>query len=111
MSGRDWDLLREDSRVLLARRLPVRFDVAVTTELPGLRLVPLVHMIRQDIWRALRHLRGFAPVVEAQEDPSGTRVTAGGQVVGRIALGPVKDRLRIVLEDVPNRTRWIRCAR
>lgn len=111
MSGRGWHLERGADRVLLARRWPARFDVAVTTDLPPLRLVPLVHMIRQDIWRALRGLRGFAPVVAARASRSGVCVTAGGQMAGPLARRAVEDRLRAVLGEAANRARWQRCAR
>lgn len=68
-------------------------------------------MVRKDIWRALRDLRGFAPVVFACAEPSGVRIKAGGQLVGGLALGAHENRLRAVLEDGQTRARWQRCAR
>ncbi|MEM7073840.1 MAG: hypothetical protein AAGA28_01830 [Pseudomonadota bacterium] len=111
MSGRGWHLDRQEGRVLLSRRRPARFDVCASTSLPPMRLVPLVHMVRQDIWRALRQLRGFAPVVAACAKEGGVVLHAGGQVAGRPARGAVEDMLRDVLEDGRNRARWLTCAR
>ncbi|MEM6577486.1 MAG: hypothetical protein AAF678_03265 [Pseudomonadota bacterium] len=111
MSRTRWHIERAEDRVLLTRRVPARFDVAACTDLPALRLMPLVHMVRQDIWRALRGLRGFAPVVEAHTVASGVQVKAGGQVSGRMAREQIETTLRMLLEDAPTRARWIRCAR
>lgn len=108
--GRGWHLAREGECVRLSRRWPARFDVSATTCLPKLRLVPLVHMIRQDIWRALRHLRGFAPVVEARRDADCVHVEAGGQIEGPVARDVIEARLLEVLEHEQIRARWIKCA-
>lgn len=110
MSGRGWYLEQGEGRALLARRWPARFDVAATTRLPPMRLVPLVHMVRQDIWRALRRLRGFAPVVEAWEVEAGVKLRAGGQVQDRVAHSVAEQVLVSVLDNSDNRARWLRCA-
>ncbi|MEL7014122.1 MAG: hypothetical protein AAFO72_12680 [Pseudomonadota bacterium] len=110
-SGKGWHLVRGEGFVLLARRWPARFDVCAMTILPPMRLVPLVHMVRQDIWRALRRLRGFSPVVEARVTDLGVSVTAGGQVSGPLPAKALVERLRAVLDHAPNRERWHRCAR
>ncbi|MEM6480753.1 MAG: hypothetical protein AAF681_02830 [Pseudomonadota bacterium] len=111
MSARRWHIVRSADHVVLARRLPARFDIAATTTLPQLRLIPLVHLVRQDIWRALRGLRGFSPVIEARLHASGVTLRAGGPVAGLSIASVLQDRLRAVLDDRPNRERWQRCAR
>lgn len=79
------------------------------TRLPGrLRLGVLAHEIRKDIWRALRDLRGFAPVVELRPcaEESGVCVRAGGTVMLRPPAA-LQRRLEEVLEHPARRARWI----
>ncbi|OBY25969.1 hypothetical protein [Leisingera sp. JC1] len=104
-----WHITRTDSSLTLSRRLPARTDVSAETVLPAADPLRLAHQIRQDLWRQLQRLRGFAPVVEITAAGQGLRVRAGGQVAGRVpanAAGLIAD----VLEDPANRARWIRHA-
>ncbi len=111
MSRDRWYRLRDDADGLtLARRLPVRFDLAVSTQLPAAHKDRIAHQVRQDIWRALRGLRGFAPAVRVRATPGGLAITAGGQVSGQFPRSQAEARLRAVLEDAGNRARWVRCA-
>ncbi|PIE06768.1 MAG: hypothetical protein CSA74_10640 [Rhodobacterales bacterium] len=107
-----------DGGMVLARG-PARFDVSATTRLAlGSSGAPsgqtarkvgpgrIAHQIRQDVWRALRHLRGFRPVVAVTPVAGGLEVVAGGAVEG--ALPPnAAARIADVLEDPANRARWL----
>ena len=64
MSRKRWHILREGDSLTMTRALPVRFDVAAGTTLPGGGRLRLAMQVRQDLWRALQALRGFAPVVQ-----------------------------------------------
>lgn len=105
-----WHVLEEDGALIVARRVPVRFDLAVETSLPRGGKRRVAHQVRQDIWRALRHLRGFAPAVRVAEGACGLRVTAGGQVDGAWPRAQAEARIAAVLENPANRARWIRWA-
>ncbi|WP_272009399.1 hypothetical protein [Roseovarius sp. ZX-A-9] len=111
MSHDRWHMLRGEGALTLSRRLPVRFDLAVSTQLPEARMGRIAHQVRQDIWRALRGLRGFAPAVRVERTPAGLNVTAGGQVACRFPRAEAEARLHAVLENAGNRARWLRCAR
>lgn len=110
MSRTDWHILHEEGALTMARRLPVRFDLEVTTQLGGGDKLRLARQVRQDIWRALRGLRGFAPAVRIEETACGMRVIAGGQVDGALPRAQAEARIARVLEDPSNRARWLRWA-
>ncbi len=110
MSRNRWHILREAHALTMARRVPVRFDLAVTTQLEGGDKLRLARQVRQDIWRALRGLRGFAPAVRIEEAACGLRVIAGGQVEGRVPCMHAEERIANVLENPANRARWLRWA-
>lgn len=113
MGRNRWHVIEEeDGALTLARRLPARFDVAAETVLPaGQRPRRLAHRVRQDLWRALSDLRGFAPVVRIVPCAGGVRVRAGGMVEGRFARQQVEADIAGVLEDAGNRARWTGRAR
>lgn len=90
----------------LSRHRPARFDVSVETVLPLADPLRLAHQIRQDIWRALRDLRGFAPAVRVARSGDALHVTAGGGVAGRFPRGQAEAAIRDVLECSANRARW-----
>ncbi|MCB1358144.1 MAG: hypothetical protein KDK53_17190 [Maritimibacter sp.] len=98
-----------DGGVVLARG-PVRFDVSAETFLPPALAGRIAHQVRQDLWRALRRLRGFAPVVAVTPRADGLRVVAGGAVAGAIPPGTAA-RIAAVLDHPGNRARWIAHAR
>lgn len=106
---RRWHVLQDGAVVTLARHLPVRFDVSGKTTLPSGRPLRFAHQIRQDMWRALRDVRGFSPVVRLEPDGAGWGVTAGGRVVGVIDAC-VSERISELLEDATLRARWVRHA-
>ncbi len=105
MSGARWHTLRDAEVLTLARRLPPRFDVEASAEFPPLRRGRLAHQVRQDLWRRLKRLRGFSPVVEVRRRPSGLRVRAGGQVEGRVPPG-TSEAIAELLHDPALRARW-----
>lgn len=111
MRRNGWHILREDGAVTLARRLPVRFDLRVEADLPeAANPARIAHQVRQDIWRSLRHLRGFAPVVRAARTATGLHLTAGGQIMAPCDRAAAQACIAEVLADHRNRARWLRWA-
>ena len=106
-----WHEVKEPGRYTLARRLPVRFDVAVTTAMPALRKDRLALQVRQDLWRALQRVRGFSPVVRVTETGTGCEVTAGGRVDGgTVPRQRMEETIAGILDDPARRARWARFA-
>ncbi len=107
-----WHLIREeDGAVTLARRLPARFDLAFEWHLPEASRARVAHQVRQDMWRALRDLRGFAPVVRIWRVGDGLRVRAGGAVLGRFARAAAEARIAALFEDPARVARWTGAGR
>jgi hypothetical protein len=107
-----WHLTREeDGALTLARRLPVRFDLAVDGRVPEAPRARVAHRLRHDMWRALRHLRGFAPVVRVWRVPGGLHVRAGGAVAGRVARADAEARIAALFEDRARVLRWTGAGR
>ena len=95
----------------LARHTPARFDVAAEATIAGAAdLLRLAHQIRQDMWRAVRRLRGFSPVVQITTTDDTIHIRAGGRALPPIS-GAVSSRIQAVLDDPANRSRWLRHAR
>ena len=110
MSRTGWHMTRTDAALVLSRRLPARLDVAAEAAFPPLRRGRLAHLIRQDLWRMLRDLRGFSPVVRIVRAEGGLHVTAGGAVAGAVP-GDAAQRIAAMLADTGLRARWQRDAR
>lgn len=106
-----WHIIRDDRALTLSRHAVPRFDVAAETRFPPLRMLPLAQMIRQDMWRLLQRLRGFAPVVTVRETETGLHVTAGGSLACPAPKRHVEAEIRSLLESEDGRLRWERCAR
>ncbi|WP_235962704.1 hypothetical protein [Jannaschia marina] len=70
----------------------------------------LAHAVRQDIWRRLRRVRGFAPVISVTRDRAGLLLRAGGSVAG-VAPPDLPDRIAALLEEPRVRAAWLRAAR
>ncbi len=101
-----WHMSRTaDGGVVLARRA-ARFDVSAETRLPMASPARIAHQVRQDVWRALQRLRGFAPVVAVSPDAGELRVIAGGTVDGAVPDNAAA-RIADVLENAANRRRWL----
>lgn len=101
----------EGDVLTLARRMPARFDVSATTRLPDARRGRVAHQVRQDLWRALRDVRGFSPVVRVVREATGLRVEAGGRVEGAAVPTALEARIAEMLSCKARRARWVRCAR
>ena len=105
--GRDrWHLIEEDGVLILTRRLPVRFDLVVEACLPEAPRARVAHRLRQDMWRELQDLRGFAPVVQVWRVAGGLRVRAGGAVAARFARASAEARIAALFEDPARVARW-----
>ena len=106
MSRARWHILREGESLTVTRALPVRFDVAVSTVLPDGGRLRLAQQVRQDLWRALQALRGFAPVVQVTRRNGACEVVAGGRVDGMHHKLRVEERIAEMLADPACRARW-----
>jgi hypothetical protein len=70
----------------------------------------LAHAVRQDLWRTLRDLRGFAPAVAVTRRADDLLLRAGGDVDGPIPAS-TEDRIRAFLSTPRHRSAWMRAAR
>lgn len=96
---------------VLARHWPPRFDVAASSPFPPARRGRLARQIRQDMWRAFKHLRGFSPVVQVDATETGLTVTAGGRMMTRQPLEPnLVGDIQALLDSPVHRTRWLNWA-
>jgi len=110
MGRSHWHVIEEKGggALTVARRMPVRFDLAVETVLSGTTgRRRLAHLVRQDLWRALQSLRGFAPAVQVRRDEQSMHVLAGGAVMGRFDRIGYEALIAQVLEDEAKRARWM----
>ena len=110
-----WHLMREGAVLVLTRRLPARFDLSARTVLPlsgrAVGRARLAHQLRQDVWRCLRDLRGFWPVVRIERSEDALHVTVGGALDGtRAPVERAEARLAALLADPRHRARWLRHA-
>lgn len=132
-----WRITHQDDVARIApARGPARMDVVVHAawDAPAADALPkdaLSHrryrvetarQIRQDLWRALQRVRGFAPVVEVASDHSGqggeaegavrVMVSAGGRLdVAQAPREVMEEKLRALLSSRSNRARWRAHAR
>lgn len=106
-----WHLSEDATGLILSRRRPARFDVSATTRLPPVaQPARLAHQVRQDLWRALRRVPGFAPVVAIRKESRMLAITAGGELKRACNLSAVTETIQNVLDNPDFRMRWIRCA-
>ncbi len=112
MGQKHWHMHRTEATLTLSRGGAERWDVSAEGVLPLARKGRLAHQIRQDLWRMLRHLRGFCPMVRVMEDGPHLIVTAGGQVdVRPFPKAMVETRIADLLASPAHRARWLRYAR
>ncbi|GAA6182342.1 MULTISPECIES: hypothetical protein [unclassified Shimia] len=111
MSRSRWHILREGDVLTMSRRLPVRWDVMAETTLPDAGLLRTAQQVRQDMWRGLQDLRGFAPIVEVRRDGGKLHLRAGGAVDGKLAQAHVESTIFEILNCPERRERWSRHAR
>ena len=111
MAKQRWHILRDSHGVTLTRRLPVRFDLSSQVVLPNARKLYLAQQIRQDLWRRLQNLRGFAPVVRIENHVGGVLVTAGGQIDGMVNRNRCEAQIQCLLTDEGLQARWLSQAK
>lgn len=107
MLRKRWHILREDGALTLARHLPARFDLLARATFPPARKGRLAQQIRQDLWREMRDLRGFSPVVRVEEEGAGLRVTAGGRAARPFPRAQAEARIAALLGCPAHRARWL----
>lgn len=110
-----WCLTREGDVLTLSRRVPVRFDIMASAEMPAgagrISRARLAHQLRQDVWRCLRDLRGFWPAVRIARGEGVLHVTVGGALEGaRVPVAQAEARLADLLASPAHRARWLRHA-
>ncbi len=110
MSKARWHITRDGDTLTLSRQAVARFDVSASTELHDGARAAVAHQLRQDMWRALQGLRGFAPAVQVRREGGALHVTAGGQVDGPVAKAHVEAIIQDVLDEPARRERWVRHA-
>ncbi|MBT0956016.1 hypothetical protein IV417_01335 [Alphaproteobacteria bacterium KMM 3653] len=110
MSARSWHVERAGARLILSRRRPARFDLSAQMRVPLAGRLRLAHQVRQDVWRAMRGLRGFTPVVEVTRFADHMILRAGGQMGPAPVTPALQARLERVLACPQRQARWIRCA-
>ena len=93
-----WHTVREDGRLVLARHWPPRFDVAAQAGFPPA------------LWRCLRTLRGFSPVIEVTATETGLILRAGGRALAPVAPD-TEARIAALLASPGHRARWLAHAR
>lgn len=111
MAVRKWITKRDGDTVTLARRFPVRFDVAADTTGPVVGRAWLATLIRQDMWRALQGVRGFSPEVEITRDRDQLLIRAGGRIDGIVPVVAINVRIETLLNDPQKRARWFAKAK
>lgn len=94
---------------VLSRQWPPRFDLRVETGFPVANRRRLALQVRQDLWRELKDLRGFSPVVQIDAGDQGMSILAGGQLQAG-ATPQVVSRLEALLDDPAKRVRWMSWA-
>lgn len=104
-----WTACREGQTYTLARRWPARFDLSAQARFPMVGRARLAQQIRQDLWRSLKHLRGFSPVVQISVTGPDLEVTAGGQMDCSAPAG-TEERISDLLHDPVRRARWLTWA-
>lgn len=109
--SKGWHITRDAQCLTLSRLPTARFDLSAQATFPALRMLPLAQMIRQDMWRLLQNLRGFAPAVRVERNDNGLLVTAGGAVTSRFPKARTEAQLDGLLHDSALRDRWQRSAR
>ena len=111
MAKPHWHIIREPDALTLARRLPVRFDICAVAELPSGGLLRMATQIRQDMWRALQHLRGFSPVVRVTRERNIIKAEAGGRVdTPTFPKAQAEAAIEEILANPVNLARWTRYA-
>ncbi|MEL6236131.1 MAG: hypothetical protein AAFR46_17180 [Pseudomonadota bacterium] len=105
------DVTRIAARAARGWDLAVRMALPDRLEGPDARFrARLAHQIRKDLWRDLRRLRGFAPIVEIAQGAGGLQVTAGGSLLAGPAPAGTTARIADLLADRHRQQRWLAFA-
>ncbi|MDG1457517.1 MAG: hypothetical protein P8Q92_06375 [Pseudoprimorskyibacter sp.] len=110
MRRNGWHILSDDARYTLTRHMPPRFDIAAEAWFPPCRPERLARQIRQDLWRTLKQLRGFSPVVEITTTAYGLNVRVGGRLSAQQTPKTALISIQQLINDPAWRNRWIRWA-
>ncbi len=109
-----WFQAQAPGRLVLARHWPARFDFMVELHLPcapgALRLGRLARQVRQDLWRALRDLRGFSPVIQIVAQEEGVLLQAGGRLATTAMARHATHIATLSLSDPARQARWLAWA-
>ena len=105
-----WHILRDGTRYTVSRHLPPRFDVVAQAAFPAVDPGRLARQVRQDMWRMLKDLRGFSPVVQIDTQSGGMTLLAGGRVAPDLATSRISRKIEALLNDPGHRRRWITWA-
>lgn len=106
-----WYEARQADSYVLARQWPPRFDVVASGTFPPVRRGRLARQIRQDLWRAFKHLRGFSPVVQVDATESGVLVSAGGRIIPSQPIpSQMVSEIQALLDSPAHRARWLAWA-
>ncbi|MBB5515039.1 hypothetical protein FHS89_001049 [Rubricella aquisinus] len=114
MVRRGWHIERDTRTLTLSRAGRAGFDVSASTRLPfgPVSRARLAHQIRQDMWRSLRHITGFSPVVRIERDGPMLTLTAGGEISRKpFPHAQIEARIASLLTDPAHLRRWRACAR
>ncbi|WP_306132100.1 hypothetical protein [Roseivivax marinus] len=91
-----WYWAEADGALVHARHWPPRFDVSAEGTFPRVSSRKLAVAIRQDLWRKMKRLRGFSPVVTITHNDEFFSVRIGG----RVGKAPVSESVQTMLEDL-----------
>lgn len=104
-----WIIEQSETRVLVTRRKPLRWDIRAEAVFPACHPLRLAHQIRQDMWRELQRIKGFCPAVEVALGAE-FHVTAGGRVARHVH--PQANRwIEDLLNSELHRRRWLAYAK
>lgn len=105
-----------DTTLLAPVLHPWRWDVGVERSWDGgpisvYQRQRLARQVRQDLWRAVRHVRGFLPMVAVTSAGGEITVKAGGTLTTRSGHRPTMEAaIGRVLDSRMNRVRWLNYA-
>ncbi|MBV0913932.1 hypothetical protein [Anianabacter salinae] len=112
MARHGWHIHDEGGVLTLSRSLAPRLDVVAASVFPPVSAYLLAQQVRQDLWRRLRAVRGFAPVVRVSRTSTALTVEAGGGIASRsFPKGRIEQDIADLLASAPHRARWIAHAR
>ncbi len=105
MKRNRWHSVQNGGDYTLSRRLPAKFDVFAIEKFPFVNKRKLALQVRQDLWRELRGLRGFSPVIHISTTSEGLLLKAGGECA---KFPPdTESRIKSLLENPKKRARWL----